>query len=132
MVPLTVLMFVTKQRKNGIKLKKNMIEIDEIIRQYLATQFSLYDIQTMRFRHPVPREDIEDTTPPLPTIRSTEPTPEIPVNASAQKKTSNEIEIAEKKLTEFEQIYNLMTNSQLRHDIYKKIVDLRDKIQSKG
>src|SRR5581483_11365670 len=70
------------QEWNKIK-KKNTIEIDEIIRQYLATQFSLYDIQTMRFRHPVPREDIEDTTPSLPTIRSTEPTPEIPVNALA-------------------------------------------------
>ncbi|PKY22650.1 hypothetical protein RhiirB3_436662 [Rhizophagus irregularis] len=98
------------QEWNKIK-KKSMVEIDEIIRQYLATQFSLYDIQTMRFRHPVPREDIDDTTPPLPTIRLTEPTPEIPVNASAQKKASNEIAIGEKKLTEFEQIYNLTTDS---------------------
>lgn len=53
----------------------------------------------MRLRHPVPSEDIEDTTPPLPTTRSTEPTPEIPVNAVAQKKASNKIAIAEKKLS---------------------------------
>ncbi|CAB4473773.1 unnamed protein product [Rhizophagus irregularis] len=117
------------QEWNKIK-KKSMVEIDEIIRQYLATQFSLYDIQTMRFRHPVPRKDIDDTTPSLPTIRLTEPTPEIPVNASAQKKTSNEIAIGEKKLTEFEQIYNLTTDSQLHRDVYKKIVDLRDNLQS--
>ena len=118
-----------KQRKNGIKLKKSTIEIDEIIRQYLATPSSLYDIQTMRLRHSAPI-DVEDTnsTSPLPTIRSTEPVSEIPVNAVAQKKALNEIEIAEKKLSEFEQIYNLTTDSQLRHDIYQKIVDLRAQI----
>ncbi|RGB26231.1 hypothetical protein C1646_770719 [Rhizophagus diaphanus] len=51
----------------------------------------------------------KDLTPPLPTIHSRGFTQEIPVNAAAQKKTTNKITIAEKKLTEFEQIYNLTT-----------------------
>jgi hypothetical protein len=116
------------QEWNKIK-KKSTTEIDEIIRRYLNTQFSLYDIQTMRLRNPVPREPREDLIPPLPTIHSRGFMQEIPVNAAAQKKTSNEITIAEKKLTEFEQIYNLTTDSQLRHDMYEKIVDLRDQIK---
>jgi hypothetical protein len=56
----------------------------------------------------MPREDL---TPPFPTIHSIELIPEIPVNAAAQKRASNEITIAKKKLTEFEQIYNIMTDS---------------------
>ena len=95
------------QEWNKIK-KKSTTEIDEIIRKYLITQFNLYDIQTMRQRHPIPREDL---TPPLSIIRSIEPTPEIFNNAAAQKRASNEITIAEKKLTEFEKIYNIMTDS---------------------
>jgi hypothetical protein len=66
---------------------------------------------------------IEGLTPPLPTIHLRGFTQEIPVNAAAQKKASNEITTAEKKLTEFEQIYNLTTDSQLRHDMYEKIID---------
>src|SRR3954470_6140100 len=82
----------------------------------------------MRQRHlPVPREDL---TPPFPTIHSIELIPEIPINAAAQKRASNEITIAEKKLTELEQIYNIMTDFQLRLDMYKKIVDLRAQIKS--
>ncbi|CAB5194089.1 unnamed protein product [Rhizophagus irregularis] len=78
----------------------------------------------MRLRNPAPREPREDLTPPLPTIHSRGFMQEIPVNAAAQKKASNEITIAEKKLTEFEQIYNLTTDFQLCHDMYEKIVDL--------
>ena len=59
-----------------------------------------------------------------------DPVPEISVNASAQKKAANEIEIAEKRLTEFEQIYNITTDSQFRLDTYKKIGNLRDEIKS--
>lgn len=113
------------QEWNKIK-KKSTTEIDEIIRRYLNTQFSLYDIQTMRLRNPVPREDL---TPPLLTIHSREPMQEIPVNAAAQKKSSDEITIAEKKLTEFEQIYNYTTDSQVRHDMHEKIVDLQNQIK---
>ena len=59
-------------------------------------------------------------TSPLPIIRSIEPTLKIPNNAAAQKRVSNEITIAEKKLTEFEKIYNITTDSQLRLDMYEK------------
>ncbi|GBC36064.2 hypothetical protein GLOIN_2v1870260 [Rhizophagus irregularis DAOM 181602=DAOM 197198] len=76
----------------------------------------------MRLRNPAPRELREDLTPPLPTIHSRGFTQEIPVNAAAQKKASNEITIAEKKLTEFKQIYNLTTDFQLRHDMNAKYV----------
>ncbi|CAJ0641515.1 2201_t:CDS:1 [Entrophospora sp. SA101] len=114
------------QEWNRIK-KKSTTEIDEIIRKYLITQFNLYNIQTMRPRYPIPREDLT----PLPTtIHLVEPTPEIPVNAAAQKKVANGIKIAEKKLTEFEQIYNFTTDSQLRHDMHVKIADLQAQIKS--
>nr|CAG8683580.1 15397_t:CDS:2 [Entrophospora candida] len=110
------------QEWNRIK-KKSTTEIDEIIRKYLITQFNLYDIQTMRPRCPIPREDLT----PLPTtIRLVEPTPEIPVNAAAQKKAANGITIAEKKLTEFEQIYNFTTDSQLRHDMHKLLLESQE------
>ena len=72
----------------------------------------------------------EESMPSLPTIRSVKPIPEIPINATAQKQATSEIVIAEKKLIESEQIYNITTDPQLRHDIYKKIVDLRTQIKS--
>ncbi|CAJ0852650.1 2716_t:CDS:2 [Entrophospora sp. SA101] len=75
----------------------------------------------------IPREDLT----PLPTtICLVEPTPEIPVNAAAQKKVANRITMAEKKLTEFEQICNFATDSQLRHDMHVKIADLQAQIKS--
>ena len=120
-------MFVVRQHKNGIKLKKSITEIDEIIRQYLSTQFSLYDIQTMIIKHPAPREV---SISPLSIIHSVDLMPEIPVNASAQKTAANEITIAEKKLTELEKIYNITTDSQFQNDMYIKIKNLQDKIKS--
>lgn len=113
---------------NKIK-SKSREEIDDVIRNYLATSYNLYDIQTMRPRFSVPRED----SIPLPTpttIRSVDPIIEISVNASAQRKAANEITIAEKKLTEFEQINNITTDSQLRNDMYLKIGSLRAEIES--
>ncbi|CAJ0639169.1 5463_t:CDS:2 [Entrophospora sp. SA101] len=77
----------------------------------------------MRPRYPIPREDLT----PLPTtIRLVEPTPKIPVIAAAQKKVANGITIAEKKLTEFEQIYNFTTDSQLRHDMHKLLLESQE------
>ena len=38
--------------------------------------------------------------------------------------------MAKKKLIESEQIYNITTDSQLRHDMYAKIVDFRAQIKS--
>ncbi|EXX60138.1 uncharacterized protein OCT59_007696 [Rhizophagus irregularis] len=68
---------------NKIK-SKSRTEIDDIIRNYLATPYNLCDIQTIRPRSSAPRED---STPPLPTfpaIHSADPILEISVNASAQ------------------------------------------------
>ena len=72
----------------------------------------------------------EESLPNLSTIHTVDPVPEISVNASAQKKAANEIEIAEKRLTEFEQICNITTDSQFRLDTYEKIGSLRDEIKS--
>jgi len=107
---------------NKIK-SKSREEIDDIIRNYLAAQYNLYDIQTMRSKS---FRSKEQSLPKLPTIHTVDPVPEISFNASAQKKAANEIQIAEKKLTEFEQIYNITTDSQFRLDTYKKIERLRD------
>ncbi|CAB4473731.1 hypothetical protein RhiirA1_446302 [Rhizophagus irregularis] len=49
------------QEWNKIK-KKSTTEIDKIIKKFLNTQFSLYDIQIMRLRNPAPREPREDLT----------------------------------------------------------------------
>ena len=62
---------------------KDPVEIDEIIKQYMATPFNLYDIQTMRPKRFIP---CEDPTPIPPIIRSTKPTLEIPPNASVQRR----------------------------------------------
>jgi len=105
---------------NKIK-RKDKLEIDDIIRDYLATPYNLCNIQTMRS---IPSGSREKSLPNLPTIRTVDPVPEISVNASSQKKAANEIQIAEKKLTEFEQIYNITTDSQFRLDTYKKIGSL--------
>ena len=114
------------QEWNKIKFK-NETEIDDIIRNYLDTPFDLYDIQTLRPRRPVPKEN---PIPASPIIHPVDPVSEIPVNASAQKKAANEIATAEKNLTEFEQIYNITTDPQFRHETYIKIEDLRAKIKS--
>ena len=111
---------------NKIK-SKSREEIDDIIKNYLATPYNLYDIQTIRSKSSGSREE---SLPNLSTIHTVDPVPEISVNASAQKKAANEIEIAEKRLTEFEQIYNITTDSQFQLDTYKKIGNLRDEIKS--
>ncbi|GES92068.1 hypothetical protein GLOIN_2v1783204 [Rhizophagus clarus] len=72
----------------------------------------------------------EESLPNYLTFHTVNSVQEISVNTSAQKKTTNEIQITEKKLTEFEQIYNITTDSQFRLDIYKKIGDLQDEIKS--
>ena len=115
--------------KEWIKIKHmSEPEIDKIIRNYFATPYNLYDIQRMRPRCSVPKEDSISLLPT--TIHSVDPVPEIPVNASAQKTAANEIKTAEKKLVELEQIYNITTDSQFRNDVYIKIEKLRDEIKS--
>ena len=51
------------QEWNKIK-NKNSTEIEDIIKQYLATLFNLYDIPTIRPKHAIPRED------PIPSLLS--------------------------------------------------------------
>ncbi|CAB5196965.1 unnamed protein product [Rhizophagus irregularis] len=111
---------------NKIK-RKDKLEIDDIIRDYLTTPYNLCDIQTMRL---IPSGSRKKSLPNLPTIRTVDPVPEISVNASSQQKAANEIQIAEKKLTEYKQIYNITTDSQFRLDTFKKIGSLRDEIRS--
>ncbi|CAB4437176.1 unnamed protein product [Rhizophagus irregularis] len=111
---------------NNIK-RKDKPEIDDIIRGYLAKPYNLCDIQTVRSKSSRSREESLQN---LPTFHTVDPVQEISVNASAQKKAANEIQIAEKKLTEFEQIYNITTDSQFRLNTYKKIGDLQDEIRS--
>ncbi|PKK63532.1 hypothetical protein RhiirC2_716926 [Rhizophagus irregularis] len=105
---------------NKIKRKDNT-EIDAIIRDYLATPYNLCDIQTVRSKSSRSREE---SRPNLPTFHTVDPVREISLNASAQKKAANEIQIAEKKLTGFEQIYNITTDSQFQLNTYKKVRDL--------
>ncbi|GBB98750.1 hypothetical protein RclHR1_33010001 [Rhizophagus clarus] len=111
---------------NKIK-RKDKTEIDDIIRGYLATPYNLCDIQTVRSKSSRSREESLSN---YSTFHTVDPVQEISVNASAQKKAANEIQIAEKKLTEFEQIYNITTDSQFQLDTYKKIGDLQDEIKS--
>ncbi|PKB95162.1 hypothetical protein RhiirA5_437252 [Rhizophagus irregularis] len=92
---------------NKIK-RKDKLEIDDIIRDYLTTPYNLCDIQTMRL---IPSGSRKKSLPNLPTIRTVDPVPEI-------------------SLTEFEQIYNITTDSQFRLDTFKKIGSLRDEIRS--
>uniref|UniRef100_U9UL61 C2H2-type domain-containing protein n=1 Tax=Rhizophagus irregularis (strain DAOM 181602 / DAOM 197198 / MUCL 43194) TaxID=747089 RepID=U9UL61_RHIID len=116
------------QEWNKVK-SKSMAEIDEIIRNFLSTPYNLYNMQIIRPSYTVHTR--KDTTTPFPTIRSVDPIQEeIPANASAQKKIANEITVAEKKITEFEQIYNITTDSQVRHDMYTKIENLQAEIES--
>ncbi|GET58415.1 hypothetical protein GLOIN_2v1766467 [Rhizophagus irregularis DAOM 181602=DAOM 197198] len=91
------------------------------------------DICSEAAKEPLPSAPREDSHPPLPTlpaIRSADPILEISVNASAQRKVVNEIKIAEKKISEFEQIYNISTDYQFRHDTYLKIGSHQAEIES--
>ncbi|CAB4486770.1 unnamed protein product [Rhizophagus irregularis] len=114
---------------NKIKIKSRP-EIDDMIRNYLATSHNLCNMQTIRPLPSAPRKDSHPPLPTLPAIRSADPILEISVNASAQRKAVNEIKIAKKKISEFEQIYNISTDYQFRHDTYLKIGSHRAEIGS--
>src|SRR4051794_10737818 len=69
--------------KEWNKIKgKNKSEIDDAIRDYLATPYNLYDIQTMR---PSLSGSRKESLPNFPTIHTVDPVLKISVNASAQK-----------------------------------------------
>ncbi|CAG8746726.1 3977_t:CDS:2, partial [Dentiscutata erythropus] len=115
------------QEWNKIKTK-SVEEINNIIKAYLTTPFNLYNIQTMKLRNFVPKENL---APSHSTIYSVEdPVSEIPPNAVAQKNAANAIETAKKKLLELKQIYNITTDPQFRCEIYKKIEEFQTQIQA--
>lgn len=113
---------------NNIK-KKSVDDINEVIQNYMATPLNLYDIQSMRYRRSVPTEKTNPSPSPF-TIRSVNSLPEISANASAQRRAADTIQIAEKKICEYEQIYNIASDAQIRDDMYQKIENLRDEVKS--
>ena len=113
---------------NNVK-KKSVDDVDNIIWNYLATPLNLYDIQSMRYKHSIPTEKSNPSSFPS-TIHSIDPLPEIPTNASAQKRAADEIQIVEKKIYKFEQIYNITSDAQIRNDVYQKIENLWDEVKS--
>jgi hypothetical protein len=80
----------------------------------------------MKYKHSVSTEKPNH----LPFIHSVEPLLKIPANASAQRRAADEIQIAEKKIYEFEQIYNIASDAQIRDDMYQKTQNLRDEVKS--
>ncbi|CAB4421627.1 unnamed protein product [Rhizophagus irregularis] len=112
---------------NNIK-KRSIDEIDNIIRNYMATPINLF-VQSMRYKHSVPIEK-SNSLPSPSTIHSVDSLPEIPANASPQKSAANAIQMAEKQIYEYEQIYNITNDAQIRDDMYKKIESLQDVVKS--
>src|SRR6266542_2751636 len=95
----------------------------------MATSLNLYDIQSIRYRHSMLTEK---TNPSLSsfTTRSVDSLPEIPHNASAQRRAADAIQIAEKKICEYEQIYNITSDAQIRDNMYQKIENLQNEVKS--
>src|SRR6266498_3085709 len=83
----------------------------------------------MRYKRSVLTEKMNPSSSPF-TIRSVDFLPEIPHNASAQRRAADAIQIAEKKICEYEQIYNIASDAQIRDNIYQKIENLRDEVKS--
>src|SRR6266542_589475 len=83
----------------------------------------------MRYRCSVLTEKMNPFPSPFIT-RSVDSLPEIPHNASAQRRAADAIQIAEKKICEYEQIYNIASDAQIRDDIYQKIENLWDEVKS--
>ena len=82
----------------------------------------------MRYKHSVPIEKSNPSSSPF-TIHSIDSLPEIPTNASAQKRAADEIQIVEKKIYKFEQIYNITSDAQICNDMYQKIENLQDEVK---
>ncbi len=108
---------------------KSTSEIDDIIKNYMTTSISPYNIPIVKTTRPMPIPTI-DPTPPLPIIDLVEPILEIPINASAQRRIADEIKLANKKLAELEQIYNITIDNQIWNDLYIKIEEIQTEINS--
>ena len=98
---------------------KSTAKIDNIIKKYMTTPINLYFIPIIRANYSNPR--VKLTPPPI--IDPIEPVLEVPKNASAQKKVADAIKIAENKLAELNQIYNIITDFQIKNDIHSKIAE---------
>ena len=84
--------------------------------------YSQWDINVLRLR-----KKLNPFSSSPSTIHSV---PEIPANVSAQRRAADAIEIAEKKIYEFEQIYNITSDAQIRDQMYQKIESLRNEVKS--
>ena len=102
---------------------KSTAEINNIIKEYINTPINLYFILTIRANCSNPRVE-----PPSPIINPIEPVLEVPKNASAQKRVADAIKIAENKLAELDQIYNITTDFQIKNDIHLKIAEAKSEI----
>ncbi len=54
----------------------------------------------------------------FPSINSVDLLLEISINAFAQKRVTDAIQVAEKKIYEFEQIYNIISDAQICNNMY--------------
>ena len=84
----------------------------------------------MKYKCSVPMEKSKPS-PSSFTINSINPLPEIPANALAQRRAADEIQIAEKNIYEFEQIYNISNDAQIHDDMYRKIESLQNEVKAK-
>jgi len=84
----------------------------------MATPLNLYDIQSMRYKRSALTMLIEKSSPSLLIIHLVNILPEIPTNASTQRKAADAVQTAEKKLYKFEQIYNIISDAQICNDMY--------------
>ena len=78
----------------------------------------------MKFKHSIPTMPIGKPNSSLFTIYSVNLLPEISANASAQRKVADTIQIAEKELHKFKQIYNITSDTQICNETYQKIKNL--------
>jgi hypothetical protein len=105
---------------------KNTNEIDNIIKEYMATPINLYFIPTIRANYSKPT--VKEPSPPV--VDPIEPILEISKNASAQKKLADEITIAEKKIAELNQMYGITMDYQIKHEMYLKIEKAESEINT--
>ncbi|CAG8494404.1 25269_t:CDS:2 [Racocetra persica] len=101
---------------------RNKTEINDIIRNYLAMLFDLYNIQTMQLRCSISQENMSLSSTSIVSLLYS--VPKIPANALAQKRAADKIKNTKKKFLEFEQIYKITTDPQLLYNICEKIENI--------
>ncbi|CAG8729458.1 33696_t:CDS:1, partial [Racocetra persica] len=107
------------------------IKLDNTIKEYLTTPIKLKEfIRFTASSQKTNSSEITITSSSRAAILTTIPTEEIQSNATAQQQMASSKEAAEKKVKKLEQIYNITTDSQLLHDLYNRINNLKTDIQS--